>query len=678
MMTHQDDESLLSEEAAAVNPVELRNRRWRAARQAAFGLGLAAVACVLVARPVLRHSGAASSAPSFRVAGAVELAETSCSAAGESCNATRCCSGPGLQCYQKDAYFAECRASCIPGPDPRSADKGPWSCKKLGKRTEGEPPKCSHTGEDCTKSQCCAESGMQCYQKSNGWATCKADCVKGLDLTDVDDTPWSCQELGPRTPDVAPWVWTQCAATNGDCSKSQCCNTPGMQCYMKDQFYGTCRASCDPNDLETQSWSCDARGTRLPQPAPKPDPATQKIANWVADKCTKAGQDCRKSTCCAESDHQCFEKNASFAMCKASCTPGPDLYDVDNKEWSCKAIGPRTPGAKALQPWEQQKHVSPWVAKTCAAEYEENCAEVKCCSKVGDQCYEKNDGWASCQPSCTPGPKEGDESCGNWTCRELGTRRHRAYPSLYCFSVMQPFGYEPPLMKAQMNTSHGIWACDKYSVYSTKEFVVGTGPDGEVKTVTFVPAVVGSSKDHTAANAELFMHVWDSVKAQGIWRQTDWTIKVDPDAVLLPTRLRRHLDAFTGQKGYVVNCAKPYMPEGPMMFGALEAFTRSAMEAYYEKAHDCAASLPWNIWGEDLFMGKCLEKIGVSRLNDFTIYSDGVCRGVDCTDPDAAAFHPKKDIGSWMGCLEQTKHPHPRFTTDAPQWFKDYMKTYTR
>jgi len=583
-----------------------------------------------------------------------------------------------MQCYAKDQYYATCRASCILGPDPRSEDNGAWSCEKLGKRTAGEPPKCSSMGEDCSQSHCCADSGMQCYEKANSYATCKADCVKGLDLTDKDDTPWSCKELGARTPDLAPWVWSQCAAVNGDCSKSQCCNTPGMQCYMKDQYYGTCRAACDTDELETLGWSCKSLGTRLPQPAPKPNPATEKIADWVAEECAKGGEDCRKSTCCAEAGHQCFEKNSTFATCKASCTPGPDLYDTDNKEWSCNAVGPRTPGERALEPWEQQKNVSTWVAETCAAEFEANCAKTKCCSKPGDQCYEKNDGWASCMPACTPGQREGDDSGGNWTCKELGVRTHRAYPSLFCFSVMQPFGYEPGLMKAQMNTGHGIWACDKYSVFSTKEFVVGDGPDGTVKTVTFVPAVVGSSKDHTAANAELFMHVWDSVNKHGLWRQTDWTVKVDPDAVLLPTRLRHHLNAFTGQKGYVVNCAKPFMPEGPMMFGALEAFTRSALDAYYAKSQDCRNGLPWKIWGEDLFMGKCLEKIGVARLNDFTIYSDGVCRGVDCTDPDAAAFHPKKDIGSWMACLDQTKHPRARFTTQAPQWFKDYMKTYER
>merc|ERR1740123_2394848 len=226
-----------------------------------------------------------------------------------------------------------------------------------------------------------------------------------------------------------------------------------------------------------------------------------------------------------------------------------------------------------------------------------------------------------------------------------------------------------------MGTGAGIWECEEHQLFSTTQFTVGEG-EFATPTVTFEPAEIVTSKDGTSGNAELFMNVWKAVKDQGLYKEADWTIKVDPDAVLLPNRLRRRLDVFTGQKGYIVNCAKPYMPEGPMMFGALEAISRLAMDMYFWKEDDCKNGLPWQEWGEDLYMGKCLEKIGVDRLNDWQIYSDGVCRGVDCGDPDAAAFHPMKDAGSWRGCLEQTRHPHDSsgdMDANAPAWFKEYM-----
>lgn len=233
-------------------------------------------------------------------------------------------------------------------------------------------------------------------------------------------------------------------------------------------------------------------------------------------------------------------------------------------------------------------------------------------------------------------------------------------------------------MMSQIDSGYGIFACDEFAVFSSEKFILGEGPDGPIETVTFVPAPVVQSKDGTAGNAELFMHVWDAVKGVGKYQGTDWTIKVDPDAVLLPDRLRWHLEPHTGKNNYIVNCAKPYMPEGPMMFGALEAFSRQALDTYFSGVGGCTGSMPWKSYGEDLFMGKCLEQLGVSRANDFNIYSDGVCRGVDCADPDAAAFHPKKDPDSWHACLQESFNPRPRVTTDAPEWFKNYMRDYER
>jgi len=115
-----------------------------------------------------------------------------------------------------------------------------------------------------------------------------------------------------------------------------------------------------------------------------------------------------------------------------------------------------------------------------------------------------------------------------------------------------------------------------------------------------------------------------------------------------------------------------------MMFGALEAISQQGLRTYMDRSGDCIGGLAWQEWGEDLFLNHCFDKLGVARINDFGIYSDGVCRGVDCSNPDAAAFHPKKDVGSWFDCLKQTKNPAPRTTTDAPQWFKDYMASYAR
>jgi len=679
-----DSEHLLAEKEVEPTPKDQTSPRrplyglaLSASFAAACGLGLHWTAqSSEPAQPArsssLQFQGLAA-AKKNKTASADQDAGSACAALGEGCLESHCCSGPGSRCYGKDENWAECRYECMPGRNPTSLDKGEWSCKELSDVVPGEPPKCSKSGEDCTGTGCCADPGLQCFEKVEGaWATCKPRCTAGIDLRDADDHPWSCNPLGPKTPDVAPWVWSDCAGPHASCTEAGCCSTPGMQCYEHDEFYGECMAECN-----TQGWNCKPRGYRLPQPAPQESDNNQgPVADWVAEKCAKEGENCSKSTCCAEAGTQCYSKNSTFGGCRASCDGGmPNLYDEDEKPWSCQVLGPRTPGF-ALQPWEQRKNLSAWVEKTCGEQYSESCLESKCCKNIGDGCFEKNKDYATCMPECAPGKHEGDE--GNWTCKQLGPVTHRPYPSLFCFHVIQSAGYEPGLVGASMGSGAGIWECDKYALFSTDKFMVGEG-DSATETVTFEPAEVGQSKDYTAANAHLFMNVWESVRNQGLYKETDWTIKVDPDAVLIPSRLRKRLDKFTGRKGYVVNCAKPYMPEGPMMFGALEAFSRLAMDVYMWKTEECKNGLPWQQWGEDLYMGKCMEKLGVERLNDWQIYSDGVCRGVDGGDPDAAAFHPMKDVDSWMGCLEQTRNPHaPSGDMDgnAPQWFKDYMESY--
>jgi hypothetical protein len=212
-----------------------------------------------------------------------------------------------------------------------------------------------------------------------------------------------------------------------------------------------------------------------------------------------------------------------------------------------------------------------------------------------------------------------------------------------------------------MRRSAGIFVCDGFALFSSHNPAIDFGvlPKwGSVKTIPFKNAPVVASKDGTAGNSELFLHFWDAVKADGRYKSADWTIKVDADAVLLPGRLRWHLGPHTGQKVYIVNCNKPMMPEGPMMFGALEAISNWAIKTYYAKAADCITGFPeWKTWGEDWFMGHCLEKLGVQRVEDFKIYQDGVCMGVYCGDTVAAAYHPKKDVASWEACLNLALAP---------------------
>jgi len=69
-----------------------------------------------------------------------------CSAKNKDCRSTRCCKEPGMQCYQKNSWWASCKETCTPGIDPTDAPEfqQPWECKPLGQRAAGSPASGKH------------------------------------------------------------------------------------------------------------------------------------------------------------------------------------------------------------------------------------------------------------------------------------------------------------------------------------------------------------------------------------------------------------------------------------------------------------------------------------------------------------------------------------------------------
>jgi hypothetical protein len=214
-------------------------------------------------------------------------------------------------------------------------------------------------------------------------------------------------------------------------------------------------------------------------------------------------------------------------------------------------------------------------------------------------------------------------------------------------------------MKHQLETQLGIFACDGYAVFTDNSvpWTVGGGPLGLVVAQTFPHAEVGTSVDGTAGNARLFMNLWDTVIVDGHWGNHDWIVKVDPDAMLIPDKLRQHVKDHNGQNVWIANCnAWPSSPNFPMMYGAIEVISHSALAAYQSDAQGeqkCREWLDWRKMGEDLWLGKCLDILGVQKVGDFQMVLDQRCVGYTKCEQNQpfAAYHPFKDVNSWMGCL---------------------------
>jgi len=528
---------------------------------------------------------------------------------------------------------------------------------------------CSSTAQDCSKTLCCKTRGFRCFKKTEGWAGCRPWCIESPDPTDRDPSPWNCTALGPQTPGPAPapgygarpasWVQEKCASTTTDCRKQRCCKDAGKQCFKKtDKWYG-CKETCvpggpDPLDANNGTWNCTAVGMRTPGPL-----KGGKEALWVQKWCSSKNANCFHTKCCKDAGHQCFRKAAGWALCMPACTHGPLLKDDANADiWDCTALGGRTPGMALAE--HPNQYVADWVKTDCSKPWE-NCHKTMCCADATQQCYSKDKYWAACFRGCQPGIHANDGDKKPWACSTLGPRTPRKWgtPTLYCFSVIRLTSYEAAILRAQVSTDGGIgiFGCDQFDVFAAQgRGWIGDGPEGPVWTQHFQDAPVTRSIDNTAGNTALFRNVWFAVKQVGRWKFTEWTVKVDPDAVLFADRLRQHLVPYTGKPVYIQNCVSSSLVQqgGAMMFGSAEAMTNQAMSKYFNKGGVWRCNKNYQ-FGEDRWLGECFKEIGVLPVTDPLLVGDKGCGVFDCRDKRRAAFHHYKDLGSWMGCYRQAK-----------------------
>merc|ERR1711979_125262 len=116
------------------------------------------------------------------------------------------------------------------------------------------------------------------------------------------------------------------------------------------------------------------------------------------------------------------------------------------------------------------------------------------------------------------------------------------------------------------------------------------------------------------------------MRDKNMYSDSDWVIKSDVDAVFLPIRLLKTLSGYKVPAGgvYVENCKKVMYG----FFGNLEVVSADAFSTFISSLETCKSSLDWKgvapnwkfgPWGEDLFMQKCMDKIGVAKVSNFSL-----------------------------------------------------------
>lgn len=234
------------------------------------------------------------------------------------------------------------------------------------------------------------------------------------------------------------------------------------------------------------------------------------------------------------------------------------------------------------------------------------------------------------------------------------------FPSLFCFSVTRTVGTEPELLNAQFARHASIFACDEYAVFSNG----GKMWIGSIETVEIPapPVVLGDLSQNGVTtsswlNTMIFMELWKLIGQDGRFHRHDWVVKLDPDAVFFPERLRRLLRPHStpGISTYLANCGKFQKLGWSTFYGSIEVFSVKAVETYLDGWRACKQNLQWKGWGEDLYMKSCMEMLGVGHIDSFDMLADKRCDWAPCNDPTKVAYHDFKDVGSYVQCWEESK-----------------------
>jgi len=373
--------------------------------------------------------------------------------------------------------------------------------------------------------------------------------------------------------------------------------------------------------------------TTSAQPPRKHEPS---FSWYLFGNCSAEGEDCRHSKCCGTPGFQCYARDSEFASCRATCDP-EEVHGNETKPWTCAKLGKRTP-------------------PPCSWEHE-NCMASGCCKREGFKCYALNDTFANCSAeSPEPDKTKMRGAAKNYTVVGGSQGTHMLKPasssnssagtSLFCFIVVTAtgvvadgveVGYEQELLDMMRIKNLSVFGCDASRVYEGAK-----AKRGDWKSVM---------------NVDIFIAVWQKIQADGMYKQHDWTVKADADAVFLPDRLKMHLvslrpPANTAVYLHNINFKFHFM-------GALEVLSSKAVDVFLENSADCVKYIG-NIGGEDFFTMQCLDSMGVGHMTDYSLLADKYSTGpgwnmfdVDpCTDQGIVALHPYKAVNSWLGCYK--------------------------
>lgn len=228
-------------------------------------------------------------------------------------------------------------------------------------------------------------------------------------------------------------------------------------------------------------------------------------------------------------------------------------------------------------------------------------------------------------------------------------------PTLFCWMAFMSGGDEQKLVEAIFHHWLSIFQCEEYAVYSDYSVKVGSYPDGNHCMSNATGDMTCKMASWGAKNAAVFSRIWEHVFKDARIYSTDYVVKVDPDTVFFPERLKRHL-AFVprGEPCFFRNW------DGHVaMLGPLEVISQPALKLF-KKHYKDKCQIHMEDAGEDGWISMCMGISGIKQRTDLALLDNGM-RGFGndrpCLGDTYAAYHPFKTEKLWLACKWETHQP---------------------
>merc|ERR1712213_233555 len=172
----------------------------------------------------------------------------------------------------------------------------------------------------------------------------------------------------------------------------------------------------------------------------------------------------------------------------------------------------------------------------------ENCISTGCCQTSGHRCFSKGEGKAQCNKTCSVGVKGFTCDVINPHSVPVATPRGQ---NLYCFSAYTEntgneslVSHELELLNIIAARGAGLFACEQWDVFSDVSAALVNGYVTIKVEDTFGEFHQLKRKDSgTWVNWGMFYQIWVKIREVGKWRDADYTVKIDADAVFVPQHL---------------------------------------------------------------------------------------------------------------------------------------------